>query len=70
MFIPTDMRQISLWESADYEARRTLDRTIDSLRARYGPAVISRGTFANTSVKGIAGGVPDHDNYPMMASML
>ncbi|MDK2865833.1 MAG: polymerase [Clostridiales bacterium] len=70
MFIPVDMRQISIWESPNHESRRTLDRTIDHLRTRYGPSIISRGTFANTSIKGIAGGVPDHDDYPMMASML
>lgn len=69
-FIPVATRQISLWESPNYEARRTLDRTIDTLRGRYGPTVISRGIFTNTPIKGMAGGVPDHDDYPMMASML
>ena len=69
-FVPLQTRQISFWESENYEARRNLDQTIDRLRVRYGPLIINRGTFTNTPIKGMAGGVPDHDDYPMMASML
>lgn len=69
-FIPRDIRQISMWEGENYEAKRHLDQTIDALRMRFGPTIVSRGAFTNGPIKGIAGGVPDHDDYPMMASML
>jgi DNA polymerase-4 len=69
-FVPAQKRQFSLFEGANYEARRHLDQTIDHLRTRFGPSIVSRGAFANGPIKGIVGGVPDHDDYPMMASLL
>ena len=69
-FIPNVSRQYSFWEHKNHDALRVLDATIDSLRVRFGPEIIGRASFANSSMKSVAGGVPDHEDYPMMASML
>lgn len=64
-----DCYQISLYEDAKHEKQSQAERTMDSLRQRFGSHIITRGCFVNTPMKGMTGGVIEED-YPMMASIL
>ena len=64
-----DFMQLSLFEK-DYEKQRTVDRTIDSLRERYGSEAVFRSSFINSGVSFRSGGTVDDETYPMMSSLL
>ncbi len=61
-----DMQQLSLFYNPN---NSRLDKTIDSIREKYGETAIMRGVFANSSLRPILGGYPD-DEYPGMKSNL
>jgi DNA polymerase-4 len=64
-----DFVQLSLFER-DYEKQRAVDRTIDSLRERFGSEAVFRSSFLNSGVKFRSGGTVDDEEYPMMSSLL
>jgi len=64
-----DFLQLSFFER-DYEKQRAVDRTIDSLRERFGSDAIFRSSFLNSGVKFRSGGTVDDEDYPMMSSIL
>ena len=57
--------QLSLFDMADKEREEKLDRTVDQIRKVFGERSIIRGTFANSEINPIQGGVND-GNYIMM----
>ena len=57
--------QLSLFDNSNREKQEALETAVDAVRKRYGNYSIIRGTFANTGVKPIEGGVND-GNYLMM----
>jgi DNA polymerase IV len=61
--------QSSLFDSKKLEKQRALDKTIDSIRERYGNYSVIRSTFLHSGIKAINGGNGE-DNYPMMGSIL
>lgn len=61
--------QRSLFDSKRLEKQRALDKTIDSIRERYGNYSVIRSTFLHSGIKAINGGNGE-DNYPMMGSIL
>lgn len=62
--------QLTLFEDGEkYEKGKRLDETIDRIRYRYHSTAVIRGSFANTKVKPLQGGVGEED-YPMMSSIL
>ena len=64
-----DFLQLSLFER-DYEKQRTVDRTIDSLRERFGSDAVFRSSFLNSGLKSRSGGTVDDEEYTMMSSIL
>jgi len=58
-------RQLSMLERPDAERLKTLDRTVDEIRHDFGKRSVMRGTFANTELDPLLGGVNDGD-YLMM----
>ncbi|OLN25739.1 DNA polymerase IV [Desulfosporosinus metallidurans] len=64
-----DFMQLSLFEK-DYEKQRVVDRTIDSIRERFGPDAVFRSSFLNSGVRFRSGGTVDDEEYPMMSSIL
>ncbi|MGG7177189.1 DNA polymerase Y family protein [Clostridium paraputrificum] len=61
--------QSSLFDSNRLEKQRSLDRTIDTLRNKYGSKYIIRSTFLHSYINPLCGGVGE-DDYPMMGSIL
>ncbi|WP_291650738.1 DNA polymerase IV [Clostridium sp.] len=61
--------QSSLFDSKKLEKQRALDKTIDSIRERYGNYSVIRSTFLHSGIKAINGGNGE-DDYPMMGSIL
>ncbi|MCO1604025.1 DNA polymerase Y family protein [Desulfosporosinus nitroreducens] len=61
--------QLSLFER-DYEKQRAVDRTVDSIRERFGPDAVFRSSFLNSGVRFRSGGTIDDEEYPMMSSVL
>ncbi len=57
--------QMNMFDNEDTEKQRILDKTIDGIRSIYGDDAIMRGTFANTDLPFMLGGVNDGD-YIMM----
>lgn len=64
-----DFIQLSLFEK-DYEKQRAMDRTIDSLRERFGTNAVFRSSFINSGLRFATGGTVDDEEYPMMSSQL
>jgi len=65
---PAEGQQLSLFDSSSTRLQ-ALDSTIDRLRQRYGKRAICRGSFLNSGVKPVTGGVGE-DEYQMMNSLL
>lgn len=69
----TDLCSNEFYQSSFFDdsidKRRALDKTIDSIREKYGNNSIIRSTFINSNVKPLTGGIGE-DNYPMMGSVL
>lgn len=61
--------QGSLFDNKKLEKQRALDKTIDSIRERYGNNSVIRSTFLHSGIKAINGGNGE-DDYPMMGSIL
>ncbi|MCQ2561072.1 MAG: DNA polymerase IV, partial [Clostridia bacterium] len=55
----TDQTQISFFSRKDSEICRKADKTVDIIRNKFGNEAIFRGTFANTSLRPVEGGVND-----------
>lgn len=66
---PDDFVQLSLFEK-DYEKLRTLDRAVDSIRARFGSQALFRSSYLHSGLRSMTGGVVEEEEYPMMSSIL
>ena len=64
-----DFCQVTLFEEKDNAKNSALDRTIDSLRLRFGSKSIFRATFLNSGIRPLMGGVQEED-YQIMSSIL
>lgn len=62
--VPGQM-QLSMFDFAEKEQEEMLDRTVDQIRRQFGDRSIIRGTFVNSEIDPIQGGVND-GNYIMM----
>lgn len=51
-------RQISLFDEINYEKLAVMDRTVDTLRQRFGRDAVKRAVFLNQPVSHMCGGVP------------
>lgn len=65
--IPDNLLQLSMLENHN-EKKEKLDRTIDSIRNRFGYRSVIRSCFLNSGIDPIIGGVIQEENYPMMSS--
>jgi len=61
--------QRNIFDDNRLEKKRTLDKTIDELRNRFGNTSVVRLTFINSEIKPLSGGVGE-DDYMMMGSIL
>jgi Nucleotidyltransferase/DNA polymerase involved in DNA repair len=64
-----DFYQTSLF-SKNYDKRRKVDSTVDTIRSEYGSSAIFRSAFLNSGLHSITGGVVENEDYPMMTSLL
>lgn len=66
-----EFNQASLFDDKDkdIEKNRAIDKTMDSLRMRFGGNSVYRSVFLHSGLKPITGGIGE-DDYPVMASML
>ena len=53
----TALRQMSLFDTADYAKLETWDSTIDSIRKRYGMDTVRRAAFLDTPIDHLEGGI-------------
>lgn len=60
-----DEVQLCIFDKTDKEKNQRLDSTVDKIRRTFGERSIFRGTFANSDISPIQGGVND-GNYLMM----
>lgn len=68
-FCENDFVQLHLFDEKDAQKNRKLDAVIDTLRARFEPKTIIRGSFVNSGIKPMTGGVGE-DEFPLMSSIL
>lgn len=68
-FCQNNIHQLALFER-DYEKQRTVDKTVDAIRKRFGNSSVFRSSFLNSGVRFSSGGTIDDDEYPMMSSLL
>lgn len=61
--------QTSLFDEKNIERERTIDKTIDNIRSRYGSKSIYRCTFLQSGLRPLTGGINESD-YPLMSSIL
>ncbi|MFA6808034.1 MAG: DNA polymerase IV [Eubacteriales bacterium] len=61
--------QPSLFEEK-LEKQRLLDKTIDTIRSKYGSKAVFRSSFLHSGLSPIMGGVIESEEYPMMSSLL
>jgi len=64
-FCREDEVQLSMFDKTGREKNERLDHTVDNIRKIFGERSIFRGTFANSDISPIQGGVND-GNYLMM----
>ena len=64
-FMDARWHQVSLWDLKDLVGEERLSRAVDDIRRKYGERSLIRGTFANSPVRPVQGGVHDGD-YLMM----
>ncbi|MGI6722673.1 MAG: DNA polymerase IV [Anaerovoracaceae bacterium] len=64
-FAPPDEIQLSMFDMKDREYQESLEHTVDDIRRKYGTRSVFRGTFANSGIDPIQGGVND-GSYLMM----
>lgn len=63
------LSQLSLFDAADTQKQKSIDKSIDQLRLRYGSRAIFRASFLHSRLKPITGGIMEED-YPIMSSIL
>lgn len=61
--------QKSFFDDRNIEKKRSLDKTIDNIRKRFGDTSIIRSNFINSDIQPLNGGVGE-DDYLMMGSIL
>lgn len=64
-FTRKDRYQLSIFDLQHIEEDEALNRVVDRIRERFGQTAIYRGTFVNTDMKPLEGGV-NEGNYMMM----
>lgn len=64
--------QLSFFDSKDNEKKAALDKTIDSIREKFGKSAIGTAQFINAPIGQFSGGTAGlcDDEYPMMNSIL
>jgi len=62
--------QETLFDFENTEKQKKLDKTLDTLRNKYGKECVIRSTFLHSGVKPLNGGTGSDDYYPMMSSIL
>lgn len=67
--ISEDVTQITIFDNRNLEKLKRIDKTIDSIREKYGNKAITRATFLNSGLKSMLGGFPKEE-YPAMSSIL
>ena len=65
---PRNECQLSIFDPRDMLKGEALSAAVDAVRKRYGDPAVFRGTFANTGVRPLEGGVHD-GNYLMMGGV-
>lgn len=60
--------QLSIVDQNKADKISELDKSVDSIRAKFGNDMVKRGVFLHSGVSHINGGV--YDDYPMMSSLL
>lgn len=61
--------QMSLFER-NIEKERSMDRTVDELRERFGLSAVMRASFLQSGLNAMSGGTVTDEEYPMMSSLL
>jgi DNA polymerase IV len=64
-----EFNQSSFFDEKDIDKNRQIDKTLDSLRMRFGSNAVYRSAFLHSGLKPMTGGIGE-DEYPVMASML
>ncbi len=64
-----DFVQTSLF-AKNYEKQSQIDRTVDLLRAKYGPSAVYRSAFLHSGLHAITGGVIENEDYPLITNLL
>lgn len=64
-----EFSQVSLFDDSNIEKNKAIDRTLDSLRMRFGTNAIYRSVFLHSGLKPVTGGIGEEE-YPVMTSML
>lgn len=64
-----DFCQVTLFEEKDNAKNSAIDKTIDSLRLRFGSKAVFRATFLNSGIRPLMGGVQEEE-YQIMSSIL
>ena len=62
--------QQTLFDFENAEKQRKLDKTLDTLRNKYGKECVVRSTFLHSGVRPLEGGTGSDQYYPMMSSIL
>ena len=55
------MHQLTIYDFKTLEKEDNINKTVDNIRRLYGEKAVFRGTFANTGIKPVEGGVNDGD---------
>ena len=61
--------QKTLFDNSLQEKNKALDKTIDSIRSKFGSKALIRGSFVNSDAKPFSGGI-DSQDYQMMSNSL
>lgn len=61
--------QITLFEDVNIEKNKSLDKTVDMIRLKYGSNSIIKATFLHSGLKPLTGGIGE-ESYPIMSSIL
>jgi len=61
--------QLSALEK-DWDEKKKVDRTVDAIRAKYGPFSIVRGNFVQSGLTPLTGGTGGDAGFPVMTSIL
>ena len=51
------MRQLDMFDTADYEKMAKMDQTVDQIRARYGKDSVKRAVFLGSRIDHMSGGI-------------